>query len=151
MTNKIGLTMLSVNPHKDQWYEVCESDSSTISIWSLMIIFLTTPIIHKILHHKNTINTIHDSNVFNFLRKGSKATSSTWLILAWFEMDTIFYFSEECVGFGFVDIFNASESEINREIERIRNYSVARHSSWDPTSAWERVSSALQARTQAGN
>lgn len=50
-------------------------------------------------------------------------------------MDTIFYFSEECVGFGFVDIFNASESEINREIERIRNYSVARHSSWDPTSA----------------
>lgn len=29
-------------------------------------------------------------------------------------MATIFYFSEECMGFGFVDIFNASESEIER-------------------------------------
>lgn len=50
-------------------------------------------------------------------------------------METIFYFSEECMGFGFVDIFSVSESEINREVERITNYSVIRHSNWDPTSA----------------
>ena len=42
-----------------------------------MIVFLTTPVIHKRPHHKNTINIIHESNVFNFLRKDSKAISST--------------------------------------------------------------------------
>lgn len=37
-------------------------------------------------------------------------------------METLFYFSEECMGFGFVDIFNASESEIDWENHKLLSY-----------------------------